>query len=129
MKQQPNLICIVMIQIGTDFQGWPIKAYTVEEILRQIGAEETDSVFIIKKDNPILKAYPRLLEDDGMAYGVNPQYVTEVDTETYDQNIIGIEYVEDKDSELGYKENPTLKEIKVFNVFRDVPENRLEDDE
>jgi hypothetical protein len=118
-----------MIQIGTDFQGWPVKAYTVEEILRQIGAEESDSVFIIKKDNPILKAYPRLLEDDGMAYGVNPQYVTEVDTEIYDKNIIGIEYVEDKDSEIGYKENPVLKEIKVFNVFRDVPENRLEDDD
>lgn len=118
-----------MIQIGTDFQGWPVKAYTVEEILRQIGAEESDSVFIIKKDNPILKAYPCLLEDDGMAYGVNPQYVTEVDTEIYDKNIIGIEYVEDKDSEIGYKENPVLKEIKVFNVFRDVPENRLEDDD
>lgn len=118
-----------MIQIGTDFQGWPIKAYTVAEILRQIGAEETDSVFVIKKDNPILDAYPCLLEDDGMAYGVNPQYLTTIDTEIHDKNIIGIEYVEDKDSELGYKEVPKLTNIKVFNVFRDVPENRLEDDE
>ena len=24
-------------------------------------------------------AYPRTMEDDGMAYGINPQYITEVD--------------------------------------------------
>lgn len=118
-----------MIQIGTDFEGWAVRAHTLLDILRQIGANETEDGFVIKKDNPLLDAYPCLLEDDGMAYGVNPQYVTEVDIETYDKDIIAIDFVKDDDSELGYKEVPEKRTIKVFNIFRDVPENRMDDDE
>lgn len=116
-----------MIQIGTDFQGWAVNAHTLEEILRQIGAEETEDGFVIKKTNPLLNAYPLLLEDDGMAYGVNPQYVTEVDIDTYDKDIMSIEYVENKDTELGFDEVTRKETIKVFNIFRDVPENRIEE--
>jgi len=118
-----------MIQIGTDFEGWAVNAHTLLDILRQIGAEETEDGFVIKKDNPLLDAYPRLLEDDGAGHGVNGQFVTEVDIDTYDRGIVAVEYVEDKDSELGYKENPVLTTVKVFNIFGDVPENRTEDDE
>jgi hypothetical protein len=45
-----------------------------------------------------LDSYPLTLEDDGMAYGIKPMFITEVDNEIY----------EDKDSKL-----------KVFNLFRD----------
>lgn len=90
-----------MITIGYDFQGWPIKAMTLRDILESIGFEKNDAgEYAIKADNPILDAYPKLLEDDGMAYGVNEQYITEADDDTYDDKI----YEED---------------VKVFNIFRE----------
>ena len=88
-----------MKQIGTDFQGWPINALTLREILYKLGFEETLSGNFVFKDNPeLLDSYPLTLEDDGMAYGIKPMFVTEVDNEIY----------EDDDSNLN-----------VFNLFRD----------
>lgn len=87
-----------MKQIGIDFQGWPINALTLREILQKLGFIETlsgDFSF----DNPeLLDSYPMTFEDDGMAYGIKPMLITEVDNEIY----------EDDESKL-----------KVFNVFRD----------
>ena len=59
--------------IDYDFQGWPIRKMTVREILERLGV--TDYKI---EDEHILDLYPRLLEDDGMGYGVNTQYITEV---------------------------------------------------
>lgn len=118
-----------MIRIGTDFQGWPVKAMCLEDILRQLGFKETEEGFSIKKSNPLLSAYPRLLIDDGMGYGIDPQFITEVDTETYDDSVNAIDFVKNDDSELGYDEVVKTETINVFNVFRDVPENKIKDDE
>ena len=99
-----------MITIGYDFQGWPIKAHNLREVLDSLGFKKTkDGNYIIKADNPLLDAYPMLLEDDGMAYGVNGQYITEASSDTYEENIAGTD-------------------VKVFNVFRE-PVHDLKKDE
>ena len=90
-----------MKQIGIDFQGWPINALTLREILKKLGFEEDDkTISLIKNEdsNELLDAYPLLLADDGMAYGIDPMYVTECDDEVYED------------------ENTNLK---VFNLFRE----------
>lgn len=79
--------------LGNDFQGWPIKAQTLREILDELGIE------IKSISNPeLLDCYPLLLQDDGMGYGVDPMFITEVDKEVY--------------------ENERYN-VKVFNLFRD----------
>lgn len=87
-----------MKQIGTDFQGWPINALTLREILHKLGFIENNPGEFIIGNLELLDSYPMTLEDDGMAYGIKPMLITEVDNEIY----------EDEDSKL-----------KVFNLFRD----------
>ena len=70
-----------MKEIGTDFQGWPINAMTLREILEQLGIMTLDNCIA---NNPLLDTYPVILEDDGMAHGVNPKYITTVDSDIYD---------------------------------------------
>lgn len=89
-----------MKQIGIDFQGWPINALTLREILEQLGFEEdvqTGKFSIANKE--LLDAYPLDLEDDGMAYGIRPMFIIEADREVYT--------------------NEKYPDIKVFNIFRD----------
>ena len=76
-----------MKEIGTDFQGWPINAMTLREIIKKLGITYTldNGDEIIRSDRKhLLDAYPIILEDDGMGYGVNPQYITIVDTNVYE---------------------------------------------
>lgn len=92
-----------MIKIGYDFQGWPVNALTVREILKALGVEPNEAGdFIIKASDEMLNTYPILLEDDGMGYGISGQYITEVDKDIYEEELCG-------------------NEIKVFNIFRDKP--------
>lgn len=87
-----------MKQIGTDFQGWPINALTLREILQRLGfIEYLPGEFTIG-NLELLDSYPLTLEDDGMAYGIKPMFITEADNEIY----------EDDNSNLN-----------VFNLFRD----------
>lgn len=122
-----------MKQIGTDFQGWPIYAMNLGEILKRLGFVENDKMISLEKNEKtekLLESYPCLLTDDGMGYGVNPEYVTEVDTETYDQKIKTIE--EKVVSLPPLPQVDTIineEEIPVFNIFRDVPENKTDNNE
>ena len=118
-----------MKQIGTDFQGWPINAYTLEDILKSLGFNEDEKSWSISKDSPLLKAYPLLLTDDGMGYGVHPEFVTEADCDVYGHDVNTIEYVEVNDKEHSFDEVVKKETVKVFNIFRDVPEHKIEDDE
>lgn len=87
-----------MKQIGTDFQGWPINALTLREILQRLGfIEYLPGEFTIG-NLELLDSYPLTLEDDGMAYGIKPMFITEVDNEIY------------KNDE---------SNLNVFNLFRD----------
>ena len=99
-----------MITIGYDFQGWPMEAHTLREFMEEfLGLEKSENGdYIIKGDNPLLDAYPKTLEDDGMGYGIHPQYVYEVDQDIYDEEVNG-------------------ETIKVFNLFRE-PLHDLEKD-
>lgn len=88
-----------MKEIGTDFQGWPIYAMTLKDILEDLGLTvDIDGTVSGQLSKELLKSYAKTLQDDGMAYGIEPRYITEVDKEVY--------YDED------FGEN-------VFNMFRE----------
>lgn len=72
MKNKENII-------GFNFQGWPIYKITIREMLKQLGAIERDGWIGFENDSKILNLFPVTLEDDGMAYGVNEQFITLVD--------------------------------------------------
>ena len=113
--------------IGRDFQGWPIKMLTLKEMLVELGFKVEDGKLSIDYNDPILEAYPRLLEDDGMGYGVRAEYVTEADREIYERKM---KLYEHKVSEDGTRieEKIVVKKVPVFNIFRDVLEQKTEED-
>ena len=121
-----------MIRIGTDFQGWSVYAMTLREILEHLGFEENSkTITLIKSEetNRLLDSYPYLLQDDGMGYGVSGEYITEVTDDVWEKKILAVDY------EVGENENPmdvkkvTKEEtISVFNLFREPPENKTEED-
>lgn len=117
-----------MKQIAIDFQGWPVNALTLKEILKNLGFKEEDGKIFIDNENPILKAYPLLLEDDGMAYGVNPMFAIEVGKDIYEKKIKTIDYEIGEDPKLDIKRIVKDETINVFNIFRTVPDNKVEDD-
>lgn len=119
-----------MVQIGTDFEGFPLEALTVKEILLKLGFKTDGDKFSIDKDAPILNVYPLVFEDDGIAYGVNPRFVTEVDPEcVYGQKIKEINYEVGENKKLDISIVVKDSTVKVFNVFTDVPENKVEDED
>ena len=118
-----------MKQIGVDFQGWPINALTLRQVLKELGFEEKDGVISMKGDNPLLDAYPRLLTDDGMGYGVMPEYMTCGDPNLYEVDINTIDYEVGEDPKLDITPIVKQEKIKVFNIFRDVPEHPIDDDD
>ena len=76
--------------IDIDFQGWPVYALTLKEILQELGAVEKDGVLGFDINDIRLSLIPNVYDDDGMAYGVNKRYISEVDTfedETHFVNI------------------------------------------
>lgn len=75
-----------MKQIGIDFQGWPINALTLREILHRLGFIENNPGEFIIKNLELLDSYPLTFEDDGMAYGIKPMFITEVNNEIYEDN-------------------------------------------
>lgn len=122
-----------MVQIGIDFQSWPIYAMTLREILKSLGFEEdSETVTLIKNEetNRLLDSYPYLLEDDGMGYGVNAEYITEVSPDVHEKKILAIDYeVTENGGNLPDVKKVTKEEtISVFNLFREAPENKTEED-
>lgn len=66
--------------VGYDFQGWPIFKMTLKEVLLCLGGKEENGKIVFDVNDPALAVYPKLLEDDGMGYGVNEQCIVEADT-------------------------------------------------
>ena len=62
--------------IGIDWQCWPIYKLTLRDILLQLGAKIVDDRIGFNIDDQILNIFPVKLEDDGMGYGINPQFIT-----------------------------------------------------
>lgn len=101
--------------LGFDFQGWPVCAMTLRQILVSLGAEEKDGTIGFKSDDKILDVYPKTLEDDGMGYGVNGKFISEASADRKD-NYINI-FIEKQDDKLvetltsgTYGEIPFVKE-------------------
>lgn len=115
--------------IGNDSQGFPIYALTLRQVLKELGFEEKDGVVSINGDNPLLDAYPRLLMDDGMGYGILPQYMTCGDPNLYEVDINEIDYEVGEDKKLDITPIVKQEKIKVFNIFRDIPEHPVGDDD
>ena len=94
-----------MKKINTEvMSGFPIYALTLREILENLGFESgNDYIFKFTGDLELLDSYPLTLEDDGMGYGVNPKFITEISSSIY----------LDKESEL-----------RVFNLFGEKYENK-----
>ena len=69
--------------IGFDFQGWPVRKITLGEIIESIGFRKCDrdgaEYYEMRADSPIFGVYPIVLEDDGMGYGSNERFVTEIE--------------------------------------------------
>lgn len=63
--------------ISYDFQGWPVYKKTLKEVLEELGATTDNGVIGFSINSPVLNVYPKVLHDDGMAYGVDPRYITE----------------------------------------------------
>lgn len=99
-----------MITLRYDFQGWPMEAKTLREVLTQLGFEDKDGKFSIQSNAEILDAYPRLLEDDGMGYGVNEEYIIEGDRDVCEGKI-------------------GEHDVKVFNIFREPGPRENENEE
>lgn len=66
--------------ISVDFQGWPVRKMCVRNIIMALGAKFNNDTnkFEIDNDPELLNTYPVVLEDDGMGYGVDDRFVTEV---------------------------------------------------
>lgn len=109
-----------MKEIRTDFQGWPIHALTLKEILKQLGFTDTGDGYFIEKGNEILNAYPRLLEDDGMGYGIDSGFITLAEKDVYDFDR------ESTGQEERVKSYEVMNGEKVFNLF--IEEPYLEDE-
>lgn len=86
-----------MKRISYDFQGWPMDALTLWEILEKLGFKKEGNKVVGEINEDLLNAYPRILRDDGMGYGVDSRYVCEVSKDIYD--------------------DPNLN-VPVFNIFR-----------
>jgi len=79
--------------VNVDSQGWPERKMGLRLLLESIGVNlqeiNGEKYYVIKADSKILDTYPTILEDDGMGYGVNEQFIVDTncsnneDEETY----------------------------------------------
>ena len=81
--------------IGYDFEGWPIFKMNLKEVLVHLGGRTEGDHIVFDLNSPMMEEYPRILTDDGMAYGVDESFIIEVDAnesinENTDINYINI---------------------------------------
>lgn len=73
--------------VSFDFQGWPNYKQNLREVLKGLGAIEKNGMIGFRSKDPILDQYPVTMEDDGMAYGVNPKFIVDADVNEEDNSI------------------------------------------
>lgn len=73
--------------IGFDFQGWPICKKNIRDILKYLGLELINGKWQIDDSDERLNIFPKKLNDDGMGYGVNEEWITEVDVHMSNEQI------------------------------------------
>lgn len=65
-------------QINEDSQGWPVYKMCLREILESLGGKLIEDKIVFDNNSPLMDVYPILVKDDGMGYGVDEEYITEV---------------------------------------------------
>lgn len=68
--------------VNFDFQGYPEFKMSIKDIIEKLGAvynKETNKWEIPNEE--WLDCFPMIVEDDGMGYGVNEQYIIDVDVD------------------------------------------------
>lgn len=68
--------------VNFDFQGYPEFKMSIKDIIEKLGAvynKETNKWEIPNEE--WLECFPMIVEDDGMGYGVNEQYIIDVDVD------------------------------------------------
>ena len=72
--------------INFDFQGWPEFKMSIKDIIERIGGklnEETNK-WEIPNESWMVQC-PTILHDDGMGYGVNAEYIVDIDVDKIGQ--------------------------------------------
>lgn len=77
-KEKTKIMQESGIEIGNDFQGWPIYKRNWRFIFKELGVLNEDGSVAIDKDNPLLDTYPSIEEDDGMGYSPYSRWITGV---------------------------------------------------
>ena len=72
MKNKENII-------GFDFQGWPVRKLTLEEILVRLGGHLNPETDMYEINKSLVETVPTVYTDDGMGYGVNEAYIVDAD--------------------------------------------------
>jgi hypothetical protein len=67
--------------INLDSQGWPVFKLSLRDILICLGLREEKGKLCIDKNDPILDQYPVVVVDDGMGYGIDENYIIEVNAD------------------------------------------------
>lgn len=62
--------------------GWPIFKMNLREILVKLGAINDGTYLKFHINDLKLDLYPCRLTDDGMGYGIDPEWIHEVDTQS-----------------------------------------------
>jgi hypothetical protein len=84
MKNKENII-------GFDFQGWPVRKLTLEEILVKLGARLNPETCMYEIDKSLVETTPTVYTDDGMGYGVNEAYIVDADRNEADECTVWID--------------------------------------
>ena len=75
MKKEEDIISY------EEFGGWPIYKMNVGEILMELGGKVEGDKITFDLNSPILSVYPVTVHEDGMGYGIDEEYITEVSTD------------------------------------------------
>lgn len=67
-----------LAQIGYDGWGRGIYRITLRDMLRQLGAIDIDGSLVFQSEDKRLDEFVNTMEDDGMGYGENERWVTDV---------------------------------------------------
>ena len=84
MKNKENII-------GFDFQGWPVRKLTLEEIFVRLGAHLNPETYMYEIDKSLVETIPTVYTDDGMGYGVNEAYIVDADRNEADECTVWID--------------------------------------
>lgn len=64
--------------VDYNFQGWPVFKMNLREVLLALGGRPEGNLIVFDEGSTLMSAYPRVLMDDGMGYGVDDSAVVAI---------------------------------------------------